>query len=540
MLESFPMIPVSLRLRYVALLLVASLAVLVPRLHAGEVNAIQLTSSANGTRAEIRLSGRGAFKTISLSAPERLVVDFPASNAIESLKLPTGRGVVRSVRTGQPVSGTFRVVFDLANPVAPLKPQMQVIGNVSTLVIEWPGGVSHTSTAAVVPSGSRLGAEPDPVPTVIDSHAEAARAKAMLTGKGQHTSAMPVALGLGELTTHGVSPADILNGASVDDARSRPTSAAVAAPASAFASSAAKGAVNLLAGGAVSPVADLKATPAEDTALVTTAPVVPGNLSRMQMAPGMRSLVVAIDPGHGGQDSGAIGPTGKLEKNVTLAIGRELARQINATPGMKAYMTRDSDVFIPLPMRAQRARAAKADIFISIHADAADNRAATGSSVYVLSTRGASSQRARWLADKENAADLVGGVRLQKAEPTLANVLLDLAQSGYMKASEDAADHVLGSLKRVANNHKSEVEHANFAVLRTSDMPAMLVETAFISNAYEERRLVDPVFQRQLAAAVLEGVITFFTNQPPPGTLFALRAQAEPATTGGSVSTSTH
>ncbi|ALR02701.1 N-acetylmuramoyl-L-alanine amidase [Xylella fastidiosa] len=539
MLESFPMIPVSLRFRYVALLLVASLAVLAPRLHAGEVNAVELTSSANGTRAEIRLSGRGAFKTISLSAPERLVVDFPASSAIESLKLPTGRGVVRSVRTGQPVSGTFRVVFDLANPVAPLKPQMQVIGNVSTLVIEWPGGVSHTSTAAAVPSGSRLGAEPDPVPA-IDSRAEAARATAMLTGKGQHPSAMPVALGLGELTTHGVSPADILNGASVDDARSRPASAAVAAPASTFASSAAEGAVNTLPSGTVSPLADVEGTPAEDTALVPTAPVVPGNLSRMQMASGMRSLVVAIDPGHGGQDSGAVGPTGKLEKNVTLAIGRELARQINATPGMKAYMTRDSDVFIPLPMRAQRARAAKADIFISIHADAADNRAATGSSVYVLSTRGASSQRARWLADKENAADLVGGVRLQKAEPTLANVLLDLAQSGYMKASEDAADHVLGSLKRVANNHKSEVEHANFAVLRTSDMPAMLVETAFISNAYEERRLVDPAFQRQLAAAVLEGVITFFTNQPPPGTLFALRAQAEPATTGGSVITSTH
>lgn len=538
MLESFPMIPVSLRFRYVALLLVASLAVLAPRLHAGEVNAVELTSSANGTRAEIRLSGRGAFKTISLSAPERLVVDFPASSAIESLKLPTGRGVVRSVRTGQPVSGTFRVVFDLANPVAPLKPQMQVIGNVSTLVIEWPGGVSHTSTAAAVPSGSRLGAEPDPVPA-IDSRAEAARATAMLTGKGQHPSAMPVALGLGELTTHGVSPADILNGASVDDARSRPASAAVAAPASTFASSAAKGAVNTLPSGTVSPLADVEGTPAEDTALVPTAPVVPGNLSRMQMASGMRSLVVAIDPGHGGQDSGAVGPTGKLEKNVTLAIGRELARQINATPGMKAYMTRDSDVFIPLPMRAQRARAAKADIFISIHADAADNRAATGSSVYVLSTRGLPhSVRVGWRIRK--MLPIWSGVRLQKAEPTLANVLLDLAQSGYMKASEDAADHVLGSLKRVANNHKSEVEHANFAVLRTSDMPAMLVETAFISNAYEERRLVDPAFQRQLAAAVLEGVITFFTNQPPPGTLFALRAQAEPATTGGSVITSTH
>lgn len=256
-------------------------------------------------------------------------------------------------------------------------------------------------------------------------------------------------------------------------------------------------------------------------------PVMPSAPSRVAMKPGMRPLIVAIDPGHGGQDPGAMGPTGKREKDVTLAIGRELARQINATPGMKAYMTRNSDVFIPLPMRAQKARAAKADIFISIHADAAENRSATGSSVYVLSTKGASSQRARWLADKENAADLIGGVRLQKTDSTLASVLLDLAQSGHMKASEDAAGHVLGGLKRIGNNHKPELERANFAVLRTSDMPAMLVETAFISNPDEERRLTDPGYQRRLAGAVLDGINTFFTRQPPPGTLFAARAQAE-------------
>ncbi|EFF47175.1 N-acetylmuramoyl-L-alanine amidase [Xanthomonas citri pv. aurantifolii str. ICPB 10535] len=256
-------------------------------------------------------------------------------------------------------------------------------------------------------------------------------------------------------------------------------------------------------------------------------PVLPSEASRIKMAPGMRLLVVAIDPGHGGQDPGAMGPTGKREKDVTLAVGRELARQVNATPGMKAYLTRDTDVFIPLPMRAQKARAAKADIFISIHADAAENRSATGSSVYVLSTKGASSQRARWLADKENAADLVGGVRLQQTESTLANVLLDLAQSGHMKASEDAAGHVLGGLKRIGNNHKPQLERANFAVLRTSDMPAMLVETAFISNPDEERRLIDPAYQRKIASAVLDGIDTFFTRQPPPGTLFAARAQAE-------------
>ncbi|WP_295969358.1 N-acetylmuramoyl-L-alanine amidase, partial [uncultured Xanthomonas sp.] len=270
---------------------------------------------------------------------------------------------------------------------------------------------------------------------------------------------------------------------------------------------------------------------ADDDAAVAAAaearPVMPSAASRVKMAPGMRPLIVAIDPGHGGQDPGASGPTGKHEKDVTLAIGRELARQINATPGMKAYMTRTTDVFIPLPMRAQKARAAKADIFISIHADAAENRSATGSSVYVLSTKGASSQRARWLADKENAADLIGGVRLQKTDSTLANVLLDLAQSGHMKSSEDAAEQVLGGLKRIGNNHKPEIERANFAVLRTSDMPAMLVETAFISNPDEERRLTDPAYQRRIAGAVLDGVSTFFTRQPPPGTLFAARAQAE-------------
>ena len=245
---------------------------------------------------------------------------------------------------------------------------------------------------------------------------------------------------------------------------------------------------------------------------------------RRPMQPGMRPLVIAIDAGHGGQDPGAIGPNGNREKNVTLAIARELARQVNATPGMKAYLTRDTDVFIPLNRRAVLARGAKADIFVSIHADAAENREATGSSVYVLSTRGASSQRARWLADKENAADLIGGVKLASGD-TLKSVLLDLTQSGQMKASSDAANHVLGSLGSVGKTRR--VEHANFAVLRTSDVPAMLVETGFISNPGEESRLADRDYQRSLASAILDGVDAYFSRQPPPGTLYAARAQAK-------------
>ena len=270
------------------------------------------------------------------------------------------------------------------------------------------------------------------------------------------------------------------------------------------------------------------ATPAPP-AVINTAPPPAAEPTPVPVQPAatMRPLVIAIDAGHGGQDPGAVGPTGTREKDVTLAIARELARQVDATPGLKSYLTRDSDVFIPLNHRARLAREAGADMFISVHADAAHNRNAQGSSVYVLSLRGASSQRARWLADKENAADLIGGVRLEETDDTLASVLLDLTQSGQMKASEDAGRHILEGLKRIGNNHKPHIERANFAVLRTSDMPSMLVETAFLSNPEEEKRLVDPQFQRTVARAVLDGVNTYFSDQPPPGTLFAARARAE-------------
>lgn len=489
---------------------------------AGEVRQVGLETGSTGTRAEIALSGSGGYKTLSLAGPNRLVVDFPDSSAITNLKLPAPKGVVTAVRTGQPVPGTFRVVFDLAESVAPFRPQMIKQADGSRLVIEWPGDaptsvanaaaprtapspVSTVSPAAVVPAAAQ-----PPAPSAAEAaqaRSDAARATALLTAsvrqQASATAAAPV-------PTPAAPTATAANVAAAGNANAASNSGTPAA---------------ILSGqttAAVVPAPIPAVIPAEPPR-----PVMPSEASRIKMRPGMRALVVAIDPGHGGQDPGAVGPTGKREKDITLAVARELARQVNATPGLKAFLTRDTDVFIPLPMRAQKARAAKADIFISIHADAAENRAATGSSVYVLSTKGASSQRARWLADKENAADLVGGVRLQQTEGTLANVLLDLAQSGYMKASEDAAGHVLGGLKRIGKNHKPNIERANFAVLRTSDMPAMLVETAFISNPDEERRLIDPAYQRQIAGAVLDGVHTFFSRQPPPGTLYAARADAE-------------
>lgn len=486
---------------------------------AGEVRQVLLNTGATGTRAEISLVGSGGYKTLSLAGPNRLVVDFPDSSAIRNLKMPAAQGVVTEVRTGQPVPGTFRVVFDLAESVAPFRPQMQREGNESKLVIEWPGdgpavAASRPATPpAAQPQASAAGASPTPTPAEsAQSRTDAARATALLTAQVQQQASASAAAPATPTPAPTTAPAQVA--AAGVTASSTPSSS----PAAILAGQRTAAVVTTPPATVPTPAP----TPAEPPR-----PAMPSDASRIRMQAGMRHLVVAIDPGHGGQDPGAIGPTGKREKDVTLAVARELARQVNATPGLKAYLTRDSDVFIPLPMRAQKARANKADIFISIHADAAENRSATGSSVYVLSTKGASSQRARWLADKENAADLVGGVRLQQTEGTLANVLLDLAQSGYMKASEDAAGHVLGGLKRIGNNHKPNIERANFAVLRTSDMPAMLVETAFISNPDEERRLMDPAYQRKIAGAVLDGVHTFFSRQPPPGTLYAARAQAE-------------
>ena len=498
---------------------------------AGEVRQVAVETGATGTRAEISLAGSGGYKTLSLAGPNRLVVDFPDSSAIRNLKLPAPKGVVTAVRTGQPVPGTFRVVFDLAESVAPFRPQMIKQGDESRLVIEWPGDAPAATTVASAPAPTPAAAPsptpaastpaaapaPTPAPTAAQTaqaRSDAARATALLTASVRQQASATVA-------TSAPAPGP---------AATTATTVNVAAAGTANAASNSASPAAILAGQSTAAVVASAPVPAPaPTPAVqdNPRPAMPSDASRVKMRAGMRPLVIAIDPGHGGQDPGAVGPTGKREKDITLAVARELARQINATPGLKAYLTRDSDVFIPLPMRAQKARAAKADMFISIHADAAENRAATGSSVYVLSTKGASSQRARWLADKENAADLVGGVRLQQTEGTLANVLLDLAQSGYMKASEDAAGHVLGGLKRIGKNHKPNIERANFAVLRTSDMPAMLVETAFISNPDEERRLIDPAYQRQIAGAVLDGVHTFFSRQPPPGTLYAARAQAE-------------
>jgi N-acetylmuramoyl-L-alanine amidase len=239
---------------------------------------------------------------------------------------------------------------------------------------------------------------------------------------------------------------------------------------------------------------------------------------------GERKVVIAIDAGHGGDDPGAHGPGGTLEKNVTLAVARQLADQINQQPGMRAVLTRSADFFIPLAQRYQIARNNSADLFVSIHADAFINGDAKGSSVWVLSPRGKTSMAARWLADGQNRADLIGGVTLDDKNDGLAAVLLDLQQGYSMQASESVAGNVLKALGNLGPTHRGYVERANFVVLRSPDVPSILVETAFISNPDEERKLRDPSHQSRLAAAVMSGVRGYFEATPPPGSWFAAQA----------------
>ena len=234
-----------------------------------------------------------------------------------------------------------------------------------------------------------------------------------------------------------------------------------------------------------------------------------------------RDVVIAIDAGHGGDDPGARGPKGTYEKDVVLSVSRRLAKLIDQEPGMRAVLIREGDYFIRLRDRIKKARKNKADLFISIHADAFKDPRVRGSSVYILSKRGASSEAARWLAEQENRSDLIGGVKLDDKDNVLASVLLDLSQTASLEASIDVADRVLGGLKGLGKVHKKRVQSAGFAVLKSPDIPSILIETAYISNPSEEKRLKSTEYQKNLAKSILKGLKDYFYDYPPEGTYIA-------------------
>jgi N-acetylmuramoyl-L-alanine amidase len=238
-----------------------------------------------------------------------------------------------------------------------------------------------------------------------------------------------------------------------------------------------------------------------------------GNAARK--APAKRVVTVAIDAGHGGEDPGALGRGGTREKDITLRIARKLKTLVDAEPGMRGVLIRDGDYFVALNERVNKARGARADLFVSIHADAFIKPHARGSSVFALSQRGATSAAARWLARRENEADLIGGVNLDVADPYLAQTLLDLSQDGNIRHSIKVGQAVLQELGGINDLHKPRVEQAGFAVLKAPDIPSILVETAFISNPEEEQKLRSPKHQDRMAAAILAGIKQYFADHPP-------------------------
>jgi N-acetylmuramoyl-L-alanine amidase len=268
------------------------------------------------------------------------------------------------------------------------------------------------------------------------------------------------------------------------------------------------------------------------TAAVAAAPPA-DTVSRAPAPIHSRDIVVAIDAGHGGKDPGAHGPHGALEKNVTLAVARRLAELVDQQPGMKAVLTRDSDVYVDLKERFEKARAANADLFVSIHCDASRDHGADGATVYVLSEHGATTEHAKFLERQENDADLVGGVRLANLPFEVKSVVVDMSQSAVMGMSFDVGASVARQLAAIGAMHRNSVQQAGFLVLKAPDVPSMLIETNYITNPRTAKLLQSPDYQQQLAKAIFTGVAGYFDRYPPPGTALALlklRGGQAPAT----------
>jgi N-acetylmuramoyl-L-alanine amidase len=471
-----------------------------PAANAADIEGMTVVEYGGHTRALIDVPDGTDYSVFTLASPSRLVLDLHDSRFGKHFQASGPDGVVSNVRTGQPNPGDARVVFELSAPVRPRSYFHDENGH-TQLVVEL-----LTAADAAKPDSDK----PDPVVAVLTKQPPAGVSNIAASTSDDSLAGAANAPKSADLPHPAKHPgtADLRK---LNPRVDPPVSTAVILPDPGP------------AGPAVDRVAqDDDAADAAERADQSTQRAHPGARTlRDVLGSGQRKIVIAVDAGHGGQDVGAKGYNGSYEKNVTLATARELARQINAEPGMQAVLTRDGDYFVPLAERYHKARAAKADLFISIHADADPTHTATGSSVWVLSQRGVTSQAARWLADRENAADLIGGVSLSDKDNTLASVLLDLSQSATMKASDDAAERVHQALRDIGRTHKSHPESANFVVLRSPDVPSMLVETAFITNPEEEQHLNDPAYRSRLANAVLSGVRGYFIDNPLPGTQYA-------------------
>lgn len=446
--------------------------------------------------------------------PRAVLVAFAATLAMLAAEAALAASEIRSVRLWRAPDNT-RLVFDLS---APVQHSVFTLEAPNRIVIDVEGAELKTRLEQLAitktPITGLRAAEqaPGKLRIVLDMAAPVAPKSFTLAPNQQYGHRLVVDLFDQEEGASAAAPSAAAQPAASAPARPQP-GVAVAG--------------NSPAASASVPAVAAASTPAPQT-VVPAAPAP----ARLPPAPrGKRNIVIAIDAGHGGEDPGALGPRGLHEKDVVLAIARELQRQINQEKGFRAELVRTGDYFIPLRKRTEIARKKGADLFVSVHADAAPSSSAFGASVFALSDRGATSETARWLADSENRSDLVGGVgsvSLDDKDRMLAGVLLDLSMTATLSSSLDVGHKVLSNMGRITPLHKRRVEQAGFMVLKSPDIPSILVETGFISNPAESQKLASASHQQALARSIEGGIRRFFHENPPPGTYIAwLRDQGK-------------
>ena len=422
--------------------------------------AVRVWPAADYTRITIESDAPLAEKHFLAETPSRLVIDIDGLELSPSLRELVGKvraddPFIAGVRVGQYQPRVVRLVIDLKQPTAP---QLFTLAPVAAY--------QHRLVFDLFPTRER-----DPLLALIRERdqAEQQAAKTVQDALGEF---------IGKIDKPPLLP---------------PTAAAPAGPPLATA-----------------PVPATVPAPIAQAQMQTPAPLSPQAQGRID-----RLVVVAIDPGHGGEDPGAVGPSGLREKDVVLAVALQLRDRINALPNMRAMLTRDADFFVPLQERVHKAQRVQADLFVSIHADAFITPQARGASVFALSQGGASSSAARWMANRENAADMVGGINVKAKDASVLRALLDMSTTAQIRDSMKLGGEVLGQIGRVGKLHKGSVEQAGFAVLKAPDIPSILVESAFISNPEEEAKLRDPQYQAQLVHALAVGIQRYFAKNPP-------------------------
>jgi N-acetylmuramoyl-L-alanine amidase len=445
------------------------------------VLAVRIWPAEDYTRVTIESDGELKAQKFFVTEPPRMVVDIEGIDLLPGLrelvgKLKSDDPNIGSIRVAQSAPSVVRLVIDLKQAIKP-----QVFN------LEPVAAYQHRLVLDLYPVNA-----PDPLEQLITQRMKDLDA-------ASERAARLLGLEMGQVAG-GPNPNDRVTAANPADDPLGALIAQRAKPAT---------------------PGTKPAAPPGDTGTAVAAGSPSGSPAKAPAKPGKteRLIVVALDPGHGGEDPGAIGPGGTQEKRVVLQIAQKLRDRINDTRvngnPMRAYMTRDKDFFVPLQVRVQKAQRVQADLFISLHADAFFTPNPQGASVYALSTKGASSAAARWMANKENAADQVGGLNVKAKDATVQRALLDMSTTAQINDSLKLGSAMLGHVKQVGKLHKPRVEQANFAVLRAPDIPSVLVETAFISNPDEEARLNDPKYQDDLADALLRGIVAYFSKNPP-------------------------